>query len=282
MKNTVIAPAPGPGAGTEALIREARRRHRKRKLIVGLAAVAVLASALGAFADRHGTSHPPPASEPRVKPAASHPAGRQAPGPIPRSLETTVLMWPVGYPLFTPSGGPPAYLDNLNDGRLVRHQIPGIAGGDFEPYAVSAGRWIVYVGNGTVAIRDDLKGKPRVLGKTPFFAKSATPGRVWLEYYRGGVLGQGPVSVRSVPVAGGRPGPARPGPARRSYCRRGPRWSRERTPGCCWRCGRAGTMAWHSGILVQHHVRCLIRRPGAMRSQPTPGWSPMAPDARSM
>src|ERR1022692_1785636 len=212
MKNTVIAPAPGPGAGTEALIREARRRHRKRKLIVGLAAVAVLASALGAFADRHGTSHPPPASEPRVKPAASHPAGRQAPGPIPRSLETTVLMWPVGYPLFTPSGGPPPYLDNLTDGRLVRPQIRGIGGGDLEPYAVSAGRWIVYVGNGTVAIRDDLTGKPRVLGKTPFFAKSATPGRVWLEYYRGGVLGQGPVSVRSVPVAGGRPGPARPGP----------------------------------------------------------------------
>ena len=207
MKNTAIAPAPGPGAGTEALIREARRRHRQRKLIVGLAAVAVLASALGAFADRHGTSHPPLASEPRVKPAANHPAGPQAAGPIPRSLETTVLMWPVGYPLFTPRGGPPVYLDNLTDGQLVRHQIPGIAGGDFEPYAVSAGRWIVYVGNGTVAIRDDLKGKPRVLGKTPFFAKSATPGQVWLEYYRGGVLGQSPVSIRSVPVAGGRPGP---------------------------------------------------------------------------
>jgi hypothetical protein len=116
-------------------------------------------------------------------------------------------MWPVGYPLFTPSGGPPAYLDNLTDGQLVRYQIPGIAGGDFEPYAVSVGRWIVYVGKGTVAIRDDLKGKPRVLGKTPFFAKSAMPGQVWLEYYRGGVLGQGPVSVRPVSVAAGRPGP---------------------------------------------------------------------------
>jgi len=116
-------------------------------------------------------------------------------------------MWPVGYPLFTPSGGPPAYLDNLTTGRFVRHQIPGIEGGDFQPYAVPVGRWLVYVGNGTAVIRASLEGRPRVLGKTPFFARSATPGQIWLEYFRGGVLGRGPVSVRSVPVAGGRLGP---------------------------------------------------------------------------
>jgi hypothetical protein len=207
MKTAEVRSAPGPGPGTGALIREARRRKRRRYAATGLAVVAVLAGALGALAGLHGASQSRRPSQRRPESAAGHSPRPQAPGPIPRSLDTTVLMWPAGYPLFTPSGGPPAYLDNLTDGQLVRHQIPGIAGGDFEPYVISVGRWIVYVGNGTVAIRDDLKGKPRVLGKTPFFAKSATPGQVWLEYYRGGVLGQGPVSVRSVPVAAGRPGP---------------------------------------------------------------------------
>jgi hypothetical protein len=90
---------------------------------------------------------------------------------------------------------------------VSQRQNPAISAGDFQPLLITVGRWFVYVGKGTTAIRDDLKGGPRVLGKTPFFAKSAMPGQVWLEYYRSGVLGQGPVSVRSVSVAAGRPGP---------------------------------------------------------------------------
>jgi hypothetical protein len=50
-----LAPGSGFGSETEALIKEARRRHRRRQLITGLAAVAVLASGLGAFAGLRGS-----------------------------------------------------------------------------------------------------------------------------------------------------------------------------------------------------------------------------------
>ena len=87
-------------ADTEALIKEARRRQRRRYAVTGLAVAAVLASALGAFAGLHGVSQPPPRRPPAgrsgPKPAASHAAGAPAPGRIPRSVDSTVLMWPVG------------------------------------------------------------------------------------------------------------------------------------------------------------------------------------------
>src|SRR5579859_7444348 len=124
------APARGlPGTGTppEALIKEARRRQRRRRVAIGAAVVAVLGSAVGVAAGLHepGSSHRPGAGSPRQ--AASVPA------PIPRSLGTTVLMWPAGF------------------------------GSCCGPVAV-----------------EDLRGNPRVLGPTPFFAPSADPGRVWL------------------------------------------------------------------------------------------------------
>jgi hypothetical protein len=208
VKASTVVPPPGAGADAEALIREARRRQRRRYAAGCLAAaavLAVLAGALGAFAGHPGTSRPRPASKPPVKPAASHPAGPQSPGPIPRSLDTTVLMWPVGYPAFTPAGGPPAYFDNLSTGRVSQQQDPAISAGDFQPLLITVGRWFVYVGNGSTAIRDDLKGRPRALGKTPFFAPSAVADRVWLEY---GFLRRDPSTVRSVAVTGGPPGPA--------------------------------------------------------------------------
>ncbi len=64
------------------------------------------------------------------------------------------------------------------------------------------GRWLVYVGDGTAVIRDDLTGPTRILGAAGFLP-SATPDHVWLE---SGLTGQ--VSVRSVSVTGGSPGPA--------------------------------------------------------------------------
>ena len=199
---TAALPPPGAGADTEALIREARRRQRRRYAAACLAvaaALAVLAGALGAFAGHPEASRPRPASVPPVKPAASHPGGPQAPGPIPRSLDTTVLMWPA----FTSAGGPPAYFDNLSTGRGSQRQNPAISVGDFQPLLITVGRWFVYVGNGTTAIRDDLKGRPRALGTSPFFAPSAAPGHVWLQYQV-----RRRETVRSVALTGGPPGPA--------------------------------------------------------------------------
>jgi hypothetical protein len=205
MKNTVVRPAPVPGADTEALIREARRRQRRRQLAVGLTVVAVLASALGAFAGLHGASRlpapRPPAARPRPKPAASQAAGPQAPGPIPRSADSTVLMWPVG-----PGQAPGIYVDNLRTGHLRQVFTPSVDPGEFQP-VMPTGRWLVYVRNYRVsAVAADLSGKPRVLGQTLPFAPAAAPGHVWLEH---GLfpIRPGPVRVQSVSIAGGRRGP---------------------------------------------------------------------------
>ena len=91
-----------------------------------------------------------------------------------------MLLWPVGYPAFTASGGPPAYLDNLTTGKLAVTGRPAISAGDFQPLLITVGRYFVYVGDGTMVIRGDLRGRPRVLAKTPFFLPSAIPDHVWL------------------------------------------------------------------------------------------------------
>lgn len=206
MKTAPARALPGTETQPEALIREARRRQRRRYLAVGAAAIAVLGSAAGVAAGLHGPggghrSRPGPRSHAGPPVAARHAAG--LPAPIPRSLGTTVLMWPVGYPAFGPSGGPPAYLDDLSTGRLAQRRTLAIAAGDYQPLLTQAGRWLVYVGNGTMATREDLAGNPRVLGRTPFFAPSAEPGHVWLFRVRRG--GQGPIRAWQVPVAGGPP-----------------------------------------------------------------------------
>ena len=186
------APALGlSGTPPEALIKEARRRQRRRRLATGLAVVTVLGSAAGVAAGLHepGSSHSP----------GSPPRAAGVPAPIPRGLGTTVLMWPAG---FGSCCGPVA-VDNLSTGRLAQSQQPAISAGDYQPLLTQVGRWLVYVGHGTIAIRDDLRGNPRVLGPTPFFAPSADPGRVWLFRPRNGR----PTQAWQVPVAGGAPGP---------------------------------------------------------------------------
>jgi hypothetical protein len=135
---------------------------------------AVLAGAAGVVAGIGSPGAPRRVSHPRPKPSALAVRRQALPGPIPRSVDTSVLMWPVGYPAFGPNFGPPAYLDNLATGHLSRRHKLAFAGGDFRPYLVQAGRWLVYAGDGTMAIRDDLTGKPRVLGSTPFFAPAAS------------------------------------------------------------------------------------------------------------
>jgi hypothetical protein len=210
MRTAQASRLPGPGTDPEAVIRQARRRQRRRYLVAGVAVVAVLAAAAAVLTAAGSGSRPQP---PVGRPARAAPAHVIRPAPVPGLIlggaATAVVMWPVGYPLFTSAGGPPAYVDDLTTGHLSRRQVPGIAGGDYQPYLIRVGRWLVYVGaGGTAVISADLVGKPRVLGTTPFFAPAAAPGRIWLVRYRGGMLGQAPVRVRPAPVTGGPPGPA--------------------------------------------------------------------------
>jgi hypothetical protein len=199
---------PGDGTDPEAVIREARRRQRRRYLVAGVALVAVLAAAAAVITAASPGGQPRrPASRPaRTAPA---PAVRPLPGLILAGAATAVVMWPVGRPLFTWTGGPPAYVADLTTGHLSRRPVPGIAGCDCLPYLIGAGRRLVYVSaDGTAVIPADLAGKPRMLGTTPFFAPSAAPGHFWLIRYRGGILGQAPVRVWPVPVTWGQPGAA--------------------------------------------------------------------------
>ena len=104
---------PGTRTDPEALIKEARRRQRRRRLAIGVAVVAVLGSAAGVAAGLHepgSSSHRPGAGSP------ARAAG--VPAPIPPSLGTTVLMWPAG---FGSCCGPVA-VDNLSTGRLAQSQ----------------------------------------------------------------------------------------------------------------------------------------------------------------
>jgi hypothetical protein len=76
--------------------------------------------------------------------------------------------------------------------------------GDYQPLLAHVGRWLVYVDDGVAtAIADDLTGRPRVLGPTPFFAPAAAPGRVWLFQSQPGR--QGPIRAWTVALSGGPP-----------------------------------------------------------------------------
>jgi hypothetical protein len=211
MGQDVLNTQPSPGTDADLVIREARRRQRRRRLVTGLVLAVVLAGTIGVAAGLTSRGRPP-VSHPR--PRSSAPATRQQvlPSPIPHSVGTTVLLWPVvahgEYPTFGPHQWPPAYVDDLATGRLSRRHKLAFAGGDFRPYLVSVGHWLVYVGGGgAMVIRDNLKGRPRMLGRTPFFAPAASPGHIWLERIHG-YLGPGErASVWQVSVRTGRRGP---------------------------------------------------------------------------
>jgi hypothetical protein len=197
MKSTAVMP--GPGAGVEAVIKQARRRQRRRYIATGVAVAAVLAAALGAFAGLHAASGPWRPSLPRPGTSAGRSAGPHVPGPIPGSVDTTVVMWPAG-----PGQDGTIYLDNLRTGRRGRAG-PVVDPGEYQPVML-AGGWIVYVSNNSVWATGAVTGKTQVLGKTLAFAPSVAPGDVWLEY---GYYGASPaaVTVRSVSLAGGQRGP---------------------------------------------------------------------------
>ena len=176
-------------ADPNALIKEARRRQRIRYLLTAGALVAVCGAGTGLYATMRGNPPPPrpSPSPPRPSPAVSL---EPAPPRLP-PIAAKVLMWP-------PSG-----VDDLRTGHYIQTDKFELCCGDYQPLMITAGRWLVFVGNGVTAIRSDLSGRPRVLGKTPFFAPSATPGAVWLEY-----LGSGVIRIRQVPVTGGAAGPS--------------------------------------------------------------------------
>jgi hypothetical protein len=135
---------PGDGTDPEAVIREARRRQRRRYLVAGVALVAVLAAAAAVITAASPGGQPRrPASRPaRTAPA---PAVRPLPRLILAGAATAVVMWPVGRPRFTWTGGPPAYVADLTTGNLSRRQVPGIAGCDCLPYLIGAGRRLVFM-----------------------------------------------------------------------------------------------------------------------------------------
>jgi len=197
MKSAAVVP--GPGRDVEALIKEARRRQRRRYAATGVAVAAVLAAALGAFAGLHGVGGPRRVSPPRPGPAAGHSVGPQVPGAIPGSVDTTVLMWPAG-----PGQDGTIDLDNLRTGKLGQ-ATPVVDPGEYQPIMMVSG-WIVYVGNNGVRAADAVTGKAVVLGNALALAPSAAPGDVWLEYGSNQPTAAA-VTVRSVPVSGGHPGP---------------------------------------------------------------------------
>ena len=165
---------PDARAAPEALIKEARRRQRRRWLAAGVAVAVVLAGLAGLAAGVAGQR--PGRPGPHGRHPGPQPARQAAmPAPIPRGIGTTVLMWSAG------SGQccGPVPVDNLSTGRLAQSRQPAIGVGDFQPLLAHVGRWLVYVADGmATAIADDLTGRPRVLGPTPFFVPAAAPGRV--------------------------------------------------------------------------------------------------------
>ena len=139
---------------------------------------------------------------PTTLPPVHHPPRRSGPGnvsrlpaPIPASVDSTVLMWPVG-----PEQDGTIYLDNLRTGHLG-WATPVVDPGEYQPIMQVAGK-IIYVVTRGVLATDAATGRTRVLGHNVYFAPSGRPGHIWLI---NDVLGRREV-VRLVPVSAGRPG----------------------------------------------------------------------------
>ena len=188
------------GSDPEALIREARRRQRRRYALTGLALAMVLAAIgigfglQGAGGAGGGVRHPRSVS--RQPPPSSQGQLPKAP-PIPHSVGTTILIW---------DGQQAPVLDNLSTGQARPGRVIDISVGDYDNNLLQSGHWIIWVGNGATAIRDDLSGRPRVVAKTPQFAPAAKPGYLWL-LYRSGKRWAYARTVRLASIATGRLGP---------------------------------------------------------------------------
>jgi len=248
----VVPPsAAPPGAEPEALIKEARRRQRRRQLLGCAVAVILVGGALGVVVGRRGTSMPPTAMPPAHHPPPSSGPGYAArlPAPIPASVDSTVLMWPVG-----PEQDGTIYLDNLRTGHLG-WATPVVDPGAYQPIMQVSGK-IIYVVTRGVLATDAATGRTRVLGHTLYFAPSGRPGHIWLVYE---ALARREI-VRLAPVGAGQ----------------GPSWLQVRTPACCWR--RVTRLNY--GIPAALGLLCRTRR--LLKASPSaPSWSPMTLAART-
>jgi hypothetical protein len=197
--------AAASGDEPEALIKEARRRQRRRQLWLSAAVAILVTGALAVAGALHGARHPPPARPPvhhRTPPSGSgHVARPSAPGPIPASVDSTVLMWPVG----SEQDGT-IYLDNLRTGHLG-WASPIVDPGEYQPIML-VGREIIYVVTRGVLATDTATDRTRVLGHTLYFAPSGRPGNIWLVY---DAFARREM-VRLVPVGAGQAGPLVPLP----------------------------------------------------------------------
>lgn len=180
----------------EALIEEARQRHRRRQRRIGLLVIILMTVAaavvlVGSLAGRHQPSRPTAhAQVPAV-------GGRMLPG-----AHTILITWPAGSCC---ESGTRLYVDDLGRGKLSQRVSPGISGGDIPYVLTPVGRWLVYSGAyhgvvGVWAIRDDLAGRARLLGRDGVVVPSAVPGQVL-------VVSPSENTIRSVSVGSGRPGP---------------------------------------------------------------------------
>jgi hypothetical protein len=189
-----------PAPDAEALIREARRHQRRRYAITAggiAAAAAVLAATLIVLAGGPGGPQGP-ARRDRPKPAQSAPPSRPGSGiQAITGIRGALLMWQ--------APGPVAVF-SLRDGAQSSYDLAGAGVGDYQPALIKTGRWLVYVGHGTTAIRSDRTGRPRILGTTPFFAPAARPGYVWLVDV--GRDRRAPQQARLVSASGAAPGSA--------------------------------------------------------------------------
>jgi hypothetical protein len=194
----------------DALIREARRRQRIRYLLTAGALLALCGTGTGLLYATTLRSSSRPGRPSHGTPGPSAAASWEPTVPRLPPIDAKVLMWPLGHPLGVGDySGPPLAFDDLRTGRYFQTGKIDLCCGDYQPLMIMVGRWLVFVGNGATAIRANLSGRPRVLGRTPYFAPSATPGDVWLEYPGSrGYLGSGVMRIRQVPVAGGAAGPA--------------------------------------------------------------------------
>jgi hypothetical protein len=196
----VLSPEVALSRDPDALIREARRRQWRRYLttILALMSAAGLAAGLALAAGVSRGGHLPPGSHSRRPPGIRAAVHAVTAAPVPRSLHTTLLMWAW-------SLGPPV-LDNLAARRTQQGNVLDISVGDYQYPIMHSGRWLVWIGNGATAIRDDLSGRPRILASTPDVAPAAQPGYIWLENGPANNPPQ-PRPIRLASIATGRTGP---------------------------------------------------------------------------
>jgi hypothetical protein len=96
-----------------------------------------------------------------------------------------LLLWPAGPPQFgaLPGGGPgtTVVVADLASGRHTIRRIPGIAPGDFPVPLLPLGHMLVYnADRGVSAVADDLRGRPRLLGRATYFVPGASSAQVLL------------------------------------------------------------------------------------------------------